>query len=335
MSSEAPQPTPIGGSTPQSAAAGTRDTERASVTTDIVTTSHSDNPVQSGPGTTPPLGPNNPEVTGGRAIEETRVPGESQSQKDARLASRFAQLARRDKAIREEKKRLAAEKAQLARWQEAERLAKEDPLRLLESMGLTYEQLTDRQFERFAQQQAADDPVHRIKTVEEKIREFEELGRKHKAEQEKAQIEAALQQFQEQIGQRIQQEPERFELVLAQRAQEDVFRLIEAHFNETREVMPIEQAAQLVEDQLYEEAQAFLKAKKLQPKPPSEEQRDAQSSLQRETERSEVTVERVPRPNGHVTLTNTATAAGTSGLPKPVLDIEESKRRAAALLRWT
>ena len=273
-------------------------------------------------------------------------PDSGQKANDERLASRFAELARRDKRIREEKKRLAEEKAQLQRWQEAERLAKEDPLAVLERLGLSYEQLTERQFERFAQQAQADDPVQRVKSIEEKIAAYEEQAKKQAEEAQRAQVEQQLAQFQRQIVERIEADPDRFELVVTQQAHEDVYRLIEAHFAETREVMSIERAAELVESQLYEEAQGFLKAKKLREKlaADSQEQRvedstDSPNGMQRAEVQNRTSLhssetERSAAPSPPVTLTNSNTVASQAGMPKPAFDIEESKRRAVAMLKF-
>src|SRR5574343_459749 len=329
MSSEASSTSSAIQATPQgSPSAGDSDTR-----------SHSE--YSSGPdqGNIPPTAENNSEVTGEPETQKTR------DDKDARLASRFRELAKRDKRIREEKKRLEAERQQLARWREADKLAKEDPLRLLESMGLTYEQLTEQQFQKFADEAGLKDPERRIQSLEDRIRERAEREERQRQEAQRRQVDEQLAQFQRQIVEQIDAEPERFELVIAGRAHDDVYRLIEAHFAETREVMTIAQAALLVEQQLEEEAAPLLKARKLREKLQSSEQRESgtrderpsgDSRRKNETERSQVdgreTEKRVP---GSTTLTNTATAAGTSGMPKAALDIEESKRRAAAMLKWT
>jgi len=264
--------------------------------------------------------------------------------KDDRLASRFAALAKKDRALREEKKRLERERAELAKWGEAERLAKEDPLALLQRLGLSYQDLTDRQLAALDAERAAKDPARRIETVEERLARIEKLERDWVEAERQRKIDAEVAAFQGEIEKRIAGEPDRFELVIAGRAHGDVFRLIEAHFNETGELLPVDQAAQLVEDQLLEEAQSFAKAKKLRallgPKadeqnggdPPARESEGRRSPEQ--TERRLVDGDEESRPRG-VTLTNGATAAAAAGLPKVHLDLEESKRRAAALLKWT
>ncbi len=288
---------------------------------DSPTTSHSDNPGQSGLGTTQPEAKESPAVSD-----------------DPRLASRFAALARKDKALREERKRIEADRAQLARWRDAERLAKEDPLKLLEDLGLSYSDLTQRQLQRLEQEHLGDDPAVRLKRIEQQIQDYEEQARQHRERQAQAQVDRQIAQFQRQIEQRIESDPDRFELVIAQGAQEEVFRLIEAHFVDTREVMPIDEAAQLIEDQLLEEARLLLKAKKLAKRESKDARtRDSEQEVGAadETERSEQDRAYARPQVESQTLTNAGTSAAASGIPKAHLDIEDSKRRAAALLKWT
>lgn len=254
----------------------------------------------------------------------------AEGENDRRMASRFAELARRDKAIRQEKRRLAEEKARLARWQEAESLAKQDPLAVLERLGLSYEQLTERQFQRFAEKAQKDDPNFRLKSIEDKIREYEEQAQRQQQEMKKAEVDRQLAQFKRQVADHVESNKEKFELVSAQRAHEDVYGLIEAHFAQTGEVMSIDQAATLVEQQLEEEAEPLLKAKKLRAKLGLKEQDAGQTGdLDQKTERSGVKATAVP-----TTLTNGNTVASQAGMPKAAFDIEESKRRAAAMLKF-
>lgn len=307
------------------------------------TTSHSDSSsLPAGLSTNPDdknILSGNPEAAGARADN----PQDAEA-KDARLSHRFAQLAKRDKALREERKKLEAERQQLARWRDAERLVKDDPLKLLEDLGLSYEQLTEKQFERLTAAEAAKDPLRRIEAVEETIKQAQEQARLRQERAQQAVIDAAIERFQAQIKERVSQQAERFELIEARAAHEDVFRLIEAHFSETKEILPIDQAAQLVEDQLLEEAQALLKAKKLRQLASPSEQRDSSQASSVESERSkaqERSSEERPESStegsarGASTLTNGVNGA-SAGIPRgSVLDLEESKRKAAALLKWT
>ena len=212
------------------------------------------------------------------------------------MTERFASLARRDKEIRERRAALERERqewqSQRQSWETRQKLAKEDPLRLLDEMGLSYEDLTNRYFDRLTAEESRKKPESRIENLERKVQEYEEYGRRMQQEAQQRQLEQQERQFRDQIKSSIDAEPDRFELVIAQNRQDDVFRLIEQHFQQQggdpskRKILSIVEAAQLVEDHLYEEAQKLLQAKKLKqraegkddPAPKAQSKNDAERS---------------------------------------------------------
>jgi hypothetical protein len=119
--------------------------------------------------------------------------------------------------------------------------------------------------------------------------------------------------------QELQDSSNKYELIHLNEAQDLVWEVTEAHYNEHGEVLTPSQAADLVEAHLDEKFQKMMKTRK--GSEPIEEIK-------------------APEETKKVISSHTLTSAMSSNTPqvqvsnKPVT-MEESKRRAAALLKWT
>lgn len=149
----------------------------------------------------------------------------------------------------------------------------------LQDLGLTYEQLTeavmggdDGQLPASAVLQTVDERLRQMeqsqqerdaarqRAEEERQRQADEATRQQAA-QEAKEAEATVRS---EIAAVIQAEPDRFETIAAygQEAQGLVYRTIEAHFNETGQVMSYADAADKVEAYLTDEVEKLAKTKK-------------------------------------------------------------------------
>lgn len=210
------------------------------------------------------------------------------------MAARFAALAKRDKelTLREKaaKEAVAAKEAALeAKAAElAERatklgsldellaLAKSKPTEFLQRTGLTYAQLTDAVLNE-GQPPTADDRVAKLEAelaADRAARAAEVEKAKADAEASaKAAHERAIENFKVHIGEFVKTNAETYELVAAEEATDLVFDVVEAYFQEHKQVLPVEQAAAKVEAYLEAEARKkYAGSKKLaglfQPPPP-------------------------------------------------------------------
>ncbi len=199
------------------------------------------------------------------------------------ISSQFAVLARKEKALRA--KALAQEQAIKAREEafkakEAELAAKEaeykakyipreslknDPLSVLSEAGLSYDELTNMALNAPSPQEV--ERTAYLKRLEAKIAELESGQKKAQENYEKQERTAynqALAQIRSDATELVSSDPS-FETIRNTGSIGDVVNLIERAFKETGKLMTVEKAAQLVEDDLIEQAlKVFNKTKKLQ-----------------------------------------------------------------------
>jgi len=192
------------------------------------------------------------------------------------LGARFAALARREKEIlqRERATKDAAAKrdAELAeRLAKAESIEKkraawsDDPLGLLEELGVTYQQLTERVL-KHGEPATAEDRVAKLEArLEAEAKARDEAAAKA-AEDVKsasaAKVESSINAFKSSIKDFVSAGADTYEMIAAEDAHELVFDVIEAGYEKDGTMMSVEQAAALVESHLYETAVAKLKTSK-------------------------------------------------------------------------
>ena len=255
--------------------------------------------------------------------------GEEEGSSQDKFASKFAALSRKEKALRdkeaeyeskfEEMERRLAEYENKSQEPEVdwEQLLRRDPLRALEEVGLGYDKLTE-----LALNDGKLTPDMQLAAMREEIendyrRKFEELeGRlteKEQAEQE-AYYNSVQENFQNEIGNFVAQNQDKYELIEASDANELVFDVIEEHYNETGRVLDIEEAADAVESYLEEEAGKLMKLKKVSSR---------LGINPKELEELE-----------QVTLSNDHSAQVQYDGASRMLSEEESKARAAKMLQW-
>ena len=139
------------------------------------------------------------------------------------------------------------------------------------------------------------------------------LTEKEQAE-ENAYYDSVQNNFQEEIGSFVAQNPEKYELIEASNANDLVFDVIEEHYNETGSILDIEEAADAVEDYLEQEANKFMKLRKISSRLGVDP---------RELEQLE-----------QVTLSNDHSAQVQYDGANRMLSDEESKARSARMLQW-
>ena len=245
------------------------------------------------------------------------------------FASKFAALSRKEKALRERESEYESKfeemERQLAEYEQTrqepeidwEDMLRNNPLKALEEAGLGYDTLTE-----LALNDGKLTPDMQLAAMRQELendykQKFEELedrlDQKEQLEQD-TYYDSIQQNFQDEIGNMVQQNPEKFELIAASEADGLVYDVIEEHYNETGRVLDIEEAADAVESYLEEEANKLMKLKKISNRlgiDPSELEAMEQ-----------------------VTLSNDHSAQVNYEGANRMLSDDESKARASRILQW-
>jgi hypothetical protein len=198
------------------------------------------------------------------------------------LSTQYAQLARREKAIRakaiaQEQSFKAREAALIAR--EAETTSKStqdlsnyisiDKLKQnafseLAKLGVTYDQLSQQAMNaQSPEMQAVQAMRDELQGELQKVREEQANSRKTYDQQQAQSYQQAVNQIRTEVNQLVKSDPS-YEMTKTTNSVNDVVSLIERTFKESGELLTVEQAAQAVEDHLIEEVLKVSQTKKVQ-----------------------------------------------------------------------
>ena len=199
-------------------------------------------------------------------MDNNTAPNVQQPQAEANNpdSMRFALLAKKEKAIREQARAIEDERAQLqAKLSKYEtdyvsrESLKQNPLQVLNSLGLSYDKLTEQ-----ATQFKPDDM--KFSALEQQISRITamlESQQKQAQERESSQYKQALSQIKFDASQLVSSNPE-FEMLKAygEEGLNEVMSLIEETYKTQQRIMPVEEAAKAIEDHYTQE---ILKAAKM------------------------------------------------------------------------
>lgn len=222
------------------------------------------------------------------------------------------------------------------RFEKSKALAQQDPLLFLKENGLSMEQLISKAI-------GEDEPSpqsqmdKRVSAAEAKIREYEEAAQKHQQQEVERAHQRQKQGLISEGVQYVTQNADRYELIMANKAEGEVWELIEKTYIETNGQIKLdyERAADLIEKQLETETDKQIqhvenlkKLKKLQLKFGSQVGRLAPAPDAQKIE----TIPVARTPLRTQTLTNNAVQAG---VPAEQLTGDALQRYAASLIRFT
>ena len=269
------------------------------------------------------------------APAENTAPVDTQAQstpdEDPRLSSRFAALSRQEKHLQEQRAKLKEQEQELQRIQELKSKASDNPLELLQHFGLSLDDLIIKSLGDAAPPPTVESTVEQLR---KEIEDFKAAQQKEKEDQLKEieqknqnSIDEAIASHQLAIESLLSENVAKYELIHLHDAQELVWEVTEAHFETHGTVLSPDAAADKVE--------AFLEAKVK--KAMDLERFKAQSTPQpTETDQGFFKAEQV-NPTAPVNSRTLTAEMVTSSAPTETpnsFDLEESKRRAAALLKW-
>ena len=238
---------------------------------------------------TTPVAPAQQTATPADTPPEAAPNGEAKpegQQDEGRFSSRFAALSKREQKLQLEREELKREREQVAKEREetaairreneemkaARAKAKEDPVAFMKAHDLTYKEVTDF----ILKGPKSLDPADVDRIVEEKLTAAEkkraEEDAKRRQEEEKQALERENETIQKEFDAYAKQtmdfinaNPDDYELLLVNNAEDQVFSVIAECFKATGEVLEPKVAADLVEEYLFEQSQKLLKTKKLAP----------------------------------------------------------------------
>ena len=252
-------------------------------------------------------------------VAETTAPEEKSPTDDVDFASKFAALTRREKSILRKQKEAEEKYGKVVEYEKAMAEARKNPVKFLESVGLSYQQITDFLLHDGKPTVESQLEELRLQYEEDKKRREQEkieLEESRKKEQEEL-YQQAVENHKKQIQSFLDTNRDDYELCALNDASDDIFDVMEEYYNTNGVMLSIDKAAEAVEKYLEQEAEKLFQAKKLAAKRQIPE--DGTKTVQPSTVSK--------------TITNNIgefAVADTKGLSD-----EESKAAAARLLRWT
>jgi hypothetical protein len=244
--------------------------------------------------------------------------------------TRFSALAKKEAALHRQREQIKADKAaiedaarRVAEFESVRSTAKMNPIKALESLGLTYDQVTE--FVMNGNKPTVGSEVESVRAEIEKLRSEQEEARRAAEERAQAQVEkeyeSVIENFKSSAERHVEENKNRYELTVANNGSSLVYEVVEQHFNETGKLLPLDEAAGLVESYFEGIADRIVASSKIQariaPKPVVET-------------KPAPTAASTPAPKRTATISNNMTASSAVSTSKPRT---ESDRVRAALAR--
>ena len=258
------------------------------------------------------------------AIETPVEPAKKEldSAKFAALARRERDLVGRDLDLKKKQQEYDAKIKEYDDYQNFKKSAKLDPLKAIESLGLSYEEITGHMLN-------GNKPTTetKVEELERQLKEFQEgLTKKERdaleadKEEKQKQADRYLEEFKGELNSFIDSTPEEYDLINLYDQKEEVLKVIQANLEKTGKILSNKEAADLVKDYLLEMTNKGVATKAYQAKygatSPAPQAGDKKQEIDSATAKS---------------LSNSLTAnAGTSLLP-PKTERERMERALAAL----
>lgn len=223
---------------------------------------------------------NNSEISEERSVQQTPGDAKEATSKPAEepLSKHYANLARKERALRVQAQRLQAEREAFKASQAAtkpievdtskfidrERLL-QDPFAVLNELGVSYDQLTNSALnqpkpEEIAYKKLENDLRQELKSV----KEAQEKAARDAEQQQTQSYQQAVNQIRNDAKQLVNSDPDTYEAIRSTGSINDVVELIEETFKQDGVLLSVEDAAREVEEYLAEEAFKLSQLKKIQ-----------------------------------------------------------------------
>jgi hypothetical protein len=183
-------------------------------------------------------------------------------------SDRFAALAKKERAIQKQLADIKAREASVKAFESLKASATSNPLEALKALGLSYEQIT--QYLLNGNKPTPEAEVSQVRQDLEKLKQEQvqreeqaKVAAKQAAEREYQQT---LEDFSSEVKGFVQSNKDSYELTNMYQGEEIVLSTIEQHFANTKRIMSIKEAADLVEAYFEEQVKAAQQTKKFQAK---------------------------------------------------------------------
>lgn len=250
-------------------------------------------------------------------VDEEVIPKPAEKKVETADSRRYADLARREKAIRikaqqQEQSMKAREAAMAAREAELTGKASEyspdkyldrsklkrDPLQALAEAGVTYEELTQQILNQGNRDPRTDAHIEELRNEIKALRQANEETKQSMTQKQTADYNAAVKQIEVDVKNLVKMDPY-FETIKSTNSMSDVVELITATYEKDGVLLSVEDAAKEVEDYLVDEAMKLTRIGKIK-------QRLAASTT------AKVSQEQTPAPKKQTQMKTLTNAASTT-----------------------
>lgn len=246
-------------------------------------------------------------------VEERNKVPEEPKEDSFQMSKRFHQLQKKEAALQKKAQEISEAKKQLDEFNQFKSQVKTNPLKALESLGISYEELTD-----FIANGYEPSPDAKYKELEERFEKKFKDKEAEEAKRRELEVEHQVKRYKESLYAHIQQNSEQYELINLEGEQESVWELMDAWYSKHGEILDWDKAATMVEEHLEEQLRERLsKAKKLQNLVGQPKQ-----------------VAGKPQASAPKTISSSSMLSGSSSPNKSKLSDEESLSLAAQLIKW-
>ena len=246
---------------------------------------------------------------------------ELESSDNGEFDRKFAALSRKEKALRERESELDKKYGKRDESNiPLEKRLRANPLKVLEEIGLGYDQLTELALNdgrlppdmqmMLMREELENDYKSKFDGLEKRLNDKEKLEEEQKYDKVKHNFMGEINSF-------ITGNKSDFEYVAHNEASGVVYEVIEEHYNETGRILDIKDAVEAVESYLEEEAEKLLNLGKVQNRL-QQMKTEYESGTPRQTQ---------------TTLSNAHSAQAHERVVRSLSD-DESKREMARMLRW-
>lgn len=249
--------------------------------------------------------------------------GASESENYDNFDRKFAALSRKERDIRARESELADLEERFQSMEEEpeiplEQRLRSNPLKVLEELGLGYETLTD-----LALNDGKLTPDMQMQLIRDELEadyqsKFQDLEQRLEERDEREQDErydSILSGFMEEIQNHVSND-DNYELIQANDASDVVYEVMEEHYNQSGNILSIDEAAEAVESYLEEEAEKLLNLQKVRSRLGTNELEPRDDYRQ-----------------SQITLSNAHAAQANERVGRMLSD-DQSKREIAKMLRW-
>ena len=177
----------------------------------------------------------------------------------AELTSKFDGLSRRERMLMQREREIQEKASGVEQYESLQKLAKENPVQLMEKFGLTYDQLTDY----FANQTPEDETKKTVGTLKSELENLKQQLEVQKSEGQAKEIMKVKAQKLEALKNLANKEDSPYGLVSQFGSYDDVLTHMSEHYQATGEILDDETAIEVVERRLEENLRELGKSEKV------------------------------------------------------------------------